>query len=71
MTKEFQAEMQRLDALLRGVQHFPDPGAQSHTRAVVRAVLDLHGAGWERLLDHRAARARPAARFSTLAPATR
>jgi Fe-S cluster biogenesis protein NfuA len=48
----FQAELQRLDSLLRGVERFTDPGAQSHTRAVVRAVLDLHGAGLERLLEH-------------------
>ena len=50
--KEFQSELQRLDNLLRGVDRLSDPAAQSHVRAIVRAVLDLHGAGLERLLDH-------------------
>ncbi len=50
--REFQAGLQRLDALLREVERFPDPAAQSHTRAILRAVLDLHGAGLERLLAH-------------------
>ncbi len=50
--KEFQAELQRLDTLLRDVERFPDPAAQSHMRAMVRAVLDLHGAGLARILSH-------------------
>jgi Fe-S cluster biogenesis protein NfuA len=50
--REFQAGLQRLDALLRGVERFADPEAQAHTREVVRAVLDLHGAGLARLLAH-------------------
>jgi Fe-S cluster biogenesis protein NfuA len=50
--REFQAGLQRLDALLRGVERFADPEAQAHTREVVRAVLDLHGAGLARLLGH-------------------
>jgi Fe-S cluster biogenesis protein NfuA len=50
--KEFQAELQRLDALLRDVERFPDPAAQSHMRAMIRAVLDLHGAGLARILAH-------------------
>ena len=50
--KEFQAELQRLEALLRGVERFGDAEAQAHTREVVRAVLDLHGAGLRRILTH-------------------
>jgi Fe-S cluster biogenesis protein NfuA len=50
--REFRAEMQRLDGLLRGVDRFADIGAQAHVRALVRAVLDLHGAALERLLAH-------------------
>ncbi len=49
--REFQAELQRLEGLLRGVERFADPAAQSHTRLVVQAVLDLHGAGLGRLVD--------------------
>jgi Fe-S cluster biogenesis protein NfuA len=50
--REFQAQMQRLDALLKGVERFTDPAAKAQVRALVRAVLDLHGAGLERLLRH-------------------
>jgi Fe-S cluster biogenesis protein NfuA len=50
--QEFRAELQRLDSLLRGVERFPDVEAQAHTRALLRAVLELHGAGLARLLDY-------------------
>jgi Fe-S cluster biogenesis protein NfuA len=50
--RTFREDLQRLDALLQGVERFADPAAQAHTRATVRAVLDLHGAGLGRLLDH-------------------
>jgi Fe-S cluster biogenesis protein NfuA len=50
--REFQARLQRLDALLREVERFTDPEAQDHTRELVQAVLDLHGVGLERLLEH-------------------
>jgi Fe-S cluster biogenesis protein NfuA len=51
-TREFQARLQRLDSLLQAVERFPDPAAREHTREAVRAVLHLHAAGLERLLDH-------------------
>src|SRR5437016_909495 len=50
--RAFQARLQRLDDLLREVERFTDPAAQDHTRAIVQAVLDLHGAGLERILGH-------------------
>jgi Fe-S cluster biogenesis protein NfuA len=50
--REFQARMQRLDELLRSVETFTDPEAQAQTRAIVQAVLDLHGAGLERVFEH-------------------
>jgi len=50
--REFQARMQRLDELLQSVETFTDPQAQAQTRAVVQAVLDLHGAGLERVFEH-------------------
>jgi Fe-S cluster biogenesis protein NfuA len=53
--RAFQARLERLDALLREVERFPDPAARAHVRETVQAVLDLHGAGLERLLDHLAA----------------
>ncbi len=50
-SREFQAQLQRLEGLLRGVEGFADPAAQSHTRLIVQAVLDLHGASLRRLVD--------------------
>jgi Fe-S cluster biogenesis protein NfuA len=50
--REFQARMQRLDELLRSVETFTDPQAQAQTRAILQAVLDLHGAGLERVFEH-------------------
>ncbi len=42
-----------LDQLVQGSRDgFADPAAQAHVREVVRAVLDLHGAGLARLLEH-------------------
>ena len=50
--REFQKRLQRLDVLLRGVDRFADPTAAAQTREIVQAVLDLHGAGLERILGH-------------------
>jgi Fe-S cluster biogenesis protein NfuA len=50
--REFQARLERLDALVREVERFTDPAARAHTREIVQAVLQLHGAGLERLLEH-------------------
>lgn len=50
--REFQAELQRLETLLHAVERFPDAETQAHTREIVRAVLDLHGAGLRRVLAH-------------------
>jgi Fe-S cluster biogenesis protein NfuA len=50
--REFRAQMERLDALLQEVEHLPDPRARDDVRELVRAVLDLHGAGLARVLDH-------------------
>lgn len=50
--KDFQAELRRLDTLLQESGRFTDPAAQAHVRALVQAVLGLHGAGLERILSH-------------------
>jgi Fe-S cluster biogenesis protein NfuA len=50
--REFQARLQSLDALLREAEQLADPAARARLRQVVRAVLDLHGAGLGRLLEH-------------------
>ena len=58
--REFQTRLERLDTLLHEVGRLPD-GAQARTREIVQTVLDLHGAGLERLLEH-LAEAGPAGR---------
>jgi Fe-S cluster biogenesis protein NfuA len=48
--REFQERLQRLEALLRDLERSADPAAASRTRELVQAVLELHGAGIERML---------------------
>ncbi len=50
--REFQGQLQRLDALLQGVERLGDPEARSNVRETVQAILELHGAGLERILYH-------------------
>jgi len=50
--REFQSLLRRLDELLREVGRFADPVAQAHTREIVQALLDVHGAGLEHILGH-------------------
>jgi Fe-S cluster biogenesis protein NfuA len=53
--KEFRTRLQRLEALLQQVERFADPAARAHTREIVQALLDLHGAGLELILEQVAA----------------
>ncbi len=50
--REFQARLERLDVLLREAERGTDPSAQTRIREIVQVLLDLHGAGLERLLEH-------------------
>jgi NifU-like domain len=50
--REFQTRLQRLDVLLREVQRSADPEAAGRLQEIVRAVLDLHADGLERVLGH-------------------
>jgi Fe-S cluster biogenesis protein NfuA len=43
--------MQRLDALIQEAERLPDPVAREHVREIVSLLLDVHGAGLDRLLD--------------------
>jgi Fe-S cluster biogenesis protein NfuA len=49
--REFRKRVERMEELLREVERFADPGARAHTTELVRAVLDLHGAALERMLQ--------------------
>lgn len=51
-TRAFQERLERLEALLNEVDCNTEPAGQELTRAIVQALLDLHGAGLERLLEH-------------------
>jgi Fe-S cluster biogenesis protein NfuA len=53
--RHFQAGLQRLEGLVRGVERLGNPEAQAHARALVSALLELHGTALGRLLDHLAA----------------
>jgi Fe-S cluster biogenesis protein NfuA len=50
--REFQGRLERLDALLREAERFADPAVQTRVREIVQILLDLHGLGLERLLEH-------------------
>ncbi len=50
--RAFQGRLERLEALLREAERHADPAAQANLREVVQALLDLHGDGLARLLEH-------------------
>lgn len=49
--KDFQGQLQHLDALLRDAERTADPAARARLQQIVQALLGLHGAALERLLD--------------------
>lgn len=50
--KDFQARLRQLDDLLRQVEQSGDPTLRTYLQRIVQAILDLHGAGLEKLLEH-------------------
>ena len=50
--KAFQAQLQRLEALLQAAQRFADPTARAQTQELMQAVLDLHAEGLRRILNY-------------------
>jgi Fe-S cluster biogenesis protein NfuA len=48
---EFRKRIARVESLVREVEEFPDPEARARTQEILRAVIELHGAGLERILD--------------------
>ena len=50
--REFQARLQGLDDRLSDLEQLADPAARAQIREVVRSLLDLHGAGLERIVGH-------------------
>ncbi len=50
--RDFQERLQQLDALLRETEQQTDPAARGRFQKIVQAILELHGMGLQRLLEH-------------------
>jgi Fe-S cluster biogenesis protein NfuA len=53
--RDYQSRLQRLDALLQGIDRMADTSARAQMREIVASLLELHGLGLERMLEHVAA----------------
>jgi len=49
--QEFQQRIAKIDRLVAGIAEIPDPAARAGVEELVQAILDLHGAGLERILE--------------------
>jgi Fe-S cluster biogenesis protein NfuA len=52
---DFRRRVQRIETLIREIDGLADAAARARARELIRAVLELHGAGLTRLLEHCAA----------------
>jgi Fe-S cluster biogenesis protein NfuA len=50
--REIHKRLERIQALLHEIEGWPDGRARAQAREIVQAILDMHGAGLERMLDH-------------------
>jgi Fe-S cluster biogenesis protein NfuA len=48
---EFQRRLESIEELLRRIESASDPHVRSTAQELVQAVMDLHGAGFERILE--------------------
>jgi Fe-S cluster biogenesis protein NfuA len=48
----FRERMQHLEALIQEIERSADPAARRRTQDIVQCLLDLHAAGFEKLLEH-------------------
>jgi Fe-S cluster biogenesis protein NfuA len=49
---DFQARLQRLDALLQEMERLGDPAARSRVGEIVQTLLEMHAVGLGRILEH-------------------
>ena len=49
--RDVQARFQKLEGLLRAVERIGSPDAQATVHELLQTLLELHGAGLERMLD--------------------
>jgi Fe-S cluster biogenesis protein NfuA len=45
-------QMQRVESLIQEVDRFPDRAARATTQEIIQGLLDYHGAGIARILEH-------------------
>src|ERR1700733_11482638 len=50
--RQLREKIRRIDSLLQEVERFKDPQARTQTRQIVQCLMDMHGAVFERMLDH-------------------
>jgi Fe-S cluster biogenesis protein NfuA len=50
--RQLRDRIRRVESLLLEVDQFKDPQARSKTREIVQVLMDLHGAGLEKILAH-------------------
>jgi Fe-S cluster biogenesis protein NfuA len=49
--KDFQVKVQRIGELVGDLENIADPEARASAKALVQLLLDLHGAGLERMME--------------------
>jgi Fe-S cluster biogenesis protein NfuA len=50
--KDFQQRMQKIGELVRDLEAIADPASRSAAKELVQLLMDMHGAGLERVLEH-------------------
>ncbi len=50
-TPDFASQMQRVEALVRDIETWPDPDGQTKAVELVQSLMQIHGAAVERMMD--------------------
>jgi Fe-S cluster biogenesis protein NfuA len=48
----FRKRVERLEELIRSTERWPDPQARARVREIVQTLLDVHGTGLQKILEH-------------------
>jgi Fe-S cluster biogenesis protein NfuA/nitrite reductase/ring-hydroxylating ferredoxin subunit len=61
-TKEVQSQLKSIEALVHQIENVPDPALKATAKDLVQSLMELHGAGIERMLEivHQSAASGPA-----------
>ncbi len=49
--REFRSRIERVEALIHEVERFSDAAVRASTQELLRTVIELHGAAFERILE--------------------